>query len=204
MRAALRQQHRPERAGVLLGQVGQRRLGVAAADHLQAQLGEPQQPSDERADDVDALDPGERDPPGAADEQPAVDLQLAARHPVPRGAPDDGAQQAHDQGADGQQHDERGEGRALAQALRAERGEHQHQGPAAAQQRRQGVQALPAAVLVRPGGELRGGGGHRLAARASPRAVSRSRSRAASWVRSPGTEASVAAAAVWSVTVARP
>jgi hypothetical protein len=62
--------------GGVLGQERQRRLGVARADDLEPQLGQPEQPRVERPDDVDRLHPAERHAAAALGEHAALDLQL--------------------------------------------------------------------------------------------------------------------------------
>ncbi len=200
VRAGGLQQPVAQGGGVGVGEVGQRRLGVAPAHDLEPQLGQAQHPADERPHDVDALHPGQRHAAGPADEDAAVDLQLAVGQPVAGGPPGDRSEHHGEQGAADEHR--RHCARALPQPLRAEDGQQDDERPAAAQQRGQRVQAAPAVVGPgRCGGPV---GRHRPAARASPSADSRSRSRAASAARRPGTLASVAAAAVCRVTVASP
>ncbi len=56
------QEPSPQAVGFFLGQVGERRLGRASADDLEAELGQPERATDQRTDDVDRLHPFERHP----------------------------------------------------------------------------------------------------------------------------------------------
>ena len=183
---------------VVLAEEGQRRLGVPAADHLEPQLGQPQDPGVEGAHDVHRLHPGQRDAAAAGGEHPALDLELGAGDPVAHGPPRQVAQQERGGDPDAEQQGDGPVVEAAPRALLAEQREQDQRELPASQQRGQRVQPDPAV------GEWRRSGSHTPAWRASPRAARRSRRRVASAASRPGTVASVAAAAVCIVTVASP
>ncbi len=189
------QQAGPQLERGLLGQVGQTSVGVAGAGQPDAQFGQSERAGQERPHHVYRLDPGHRQLPGVAAQQAGLDPQ---RGPVQLPAGD----QPVDHGRDHRHHGQppvvqvRPVVAELPGRGDAHDGQHPDRGPAGAHERRQRVQPVPLA------GHVPGRAGHRPAAFASPRAASRSRSRAASSRSSPGIRASLAAAAVCSLTVA--
>ena len=195
------QQGQPELGRLRLGQVGQLAVRGSRSGNADPQLRHAEQAREQRADDVDGLDAGQREAVRVLPDQPRlyaqrVPLESPARHHPVHVAVDGGDQRDHDEvvrlgrpvlrlrvhGGDEEQEDQGG--REAADACH----------------RRQRVEAAPPVV-----GERRGTlvGRHMPAAIDSPSSVSRSRSRAASAASSPGMRASLAAAAVCSLTVDR-
>ncbi len=86
------QQHLAQRTSVVELEEAQRRTGVLAAGHLDAQLGEAEEAGDERFGDVDGLDALVRDAPRRLGDDAAVDAQLGAVDDVAGEPP---AQEAH-------------------------------------------------------------------------------------------------------------
>lgn len=190
--------------GVVLAEEGQLVLGVGA-DDVEAELGHPGHAGQQRAGDVDRLDPVEADVRGPAEEEPAADAQFGVGDGVVREPPAEEPVQAEDEDqrdqGDGPQEEGEG-GDPLGDVLALLDGDAQDRGdrhPGAAQRREEVQPPLdgrrPLSSGLRDLGGLRG---HRPADLASPSSVSRSRSRSASSGASPGIFASVAAAAVCS------
>ncbi len=154
-------------------------------------LRDAEHPREARLDDVDRLELGARKAFGVPPQEPGLDLEVVAVDPPARDEPH------HEPECDRDPDDADLGQRAARYVTEDERRQEQDRDrdrPAtAANERGQRMQSPPAVVF-----------GHNPAALASPRAASRSRSRAASSGWSPGMRASLAAAAVWSFTVASP
>ena len=73
--------------GVPQPQVGERTLPGPTAGDVHPQLGEPEEPGDERLDDVDALQPVDPDAAGLPGDDAGVDAELVALDPVLRAQP---------------------------------------------------------------------------------------------------------------------
>ena len=205
------QQPGPQLERGLLGQVGETAVGVAGARQPDAKFGQAERAGQERPHHVYRLDPGHGELPGVAAQQSGLDPQRGTIQ-LPAG------DQPVDHGRDHRYHGQapvvqvRPVGAELPGRGDAHDGQHSHGGPAGAHQRRQRVQPVPlaghrsgwAGHVPRRAGHfpVPGRAGHRPAAFASPSAARRSRSRAASSRSSPGIRASLAAAAVCSLTVA--
>ena len=125
-----------------LAEVGERRLGRRPAGHLEAQLGEPECPGDERAYDVDCLQAVETHPPRPAEQDTGLETQVLAVDAIAGRAPghvpvDDAERDAH---ADAEQQPRPLEV-ADGQLLRGDDDRRREHLPAA-QHRRQRVQAV--------------------------------------------------------------
>ena len=94
------EQMRPHYQGLVLGEVGQIRLGAAVADHLEPQFGQPEGAGQQRPYDVDGLQPGQRYAPALAGEDAVVEAQVTAFDPPspaqPRQVPADDGERQHD------------------------------------------------------------------------------------------------------------
>ncbi len=193
------QQQPAQVLGLGLPQVGQPHGRALAAGDLDPQLGQPDEPGQQRLHDVDGLQPVQ---PGLAllpVQDPGAQMQGLVVDRVRRHPP---GQQREAQ-ADQHDADEEPEGDRALQPVRQPFAAG-HAVPALLQQddRRQGDD-LPAPDEGREGVQPLPVG-HSPASRASPRRASRSRSRAASSGGRPGIEASVPGDAVCSCTRAIP
>ena len=162
-------------------------------------------------DDVNRLDPRQRDAERLPPDEPGLDLEVAVGDPPAGDQPrDHPADTAEDEQTEVDDHRDRQPPVVPRAGLLGE-GRHRDaedpdQHPAETDDRRQRVQPAPGLAHLERycRDHRRRHHAHRPVALASPTRASRSRSASASGRGSPGMRASVAAAAVWSWTVARP
>ena len=208
------QQVSADRQRLRLGQVGEVGLAAAVPDHLDAQFGEPERAGDERADDIDRLQPRQRYPPALAGEDAVLQSQITTLDAPPAAQPRQVAGECRNGQHDGDDQQELGARETpAAQAVLSRDGGDDAECAPPAQHRCERMQARPFGARNsgqrgrrsrRNGRVCRESFPHRPAARASPSIARRSRNRSASAAGSPGTRASLAAAAVCRRTVARP
>ena len=72
----------PELPGVVHAEVGEPHRGLAGVGHLELQLGQPEDPGQQRLHDVDGLDPVQPGLPLLFEEEAGVDPDIAFRHLV--------------------------------------------------------------------------------------------------------------------------
>ena len=178
--------------GHRFGQISQAPVAPAGTGQSHPQLGQPEDTGQERANDIDGLDPAQWQLPGVAPEQARLDPQGGTVKRPPRDEPFDEAHN-HDYPEQRRLDDERGQVAAPAGRVFGQDQQQDHPDAPTHDDWRQWVQLLPPSH--------RRSQAQRPAAFASPSAARRSRRRAASACSRPGMRASLAAAAVCSFTV---
>ena len=197
-----RQQAVAQPLGRVLAQVGDLHGRVACAGDLDPQLRQPEEPGQQRLDHRDPLDPVEPRRALLAEQHPGLQVHGLRVHGVARHPPGQARVAEADEHGDAERPDDRTPAGALddllhpvdrgADLLDDDRQQHREDLPPL-DSRGDGVDAAPDEIRA-----------HSPASRASPRAASRSRRRAASAGTRPGIEASLLADAVCSCTRATP